>query len=294
VRELGQREVRVVRLNSERAPTWELAVIPGERWSVNDNHRALDSAECAGVWWRRPELPPMPREVPAGQAEAVAGQWRTFMAALADVPGPKWVSPPGAIRAAEGKAAQLANARKIGFDVPETIWTNSLVRARAFIDHCGGSAVVKSVASAWWEEDEVGFFVFARAISIDDLPSQSRLGAAPVALQQPIIPKRDVRVSVIGHRALTAVREAVGGTAEPLDWRRAEPGDWVTHELPVHVASMCKRLVEQFGLRFGGIDLAVDDNGRHWFLELNPNGEWGWLQRASLPIAQALTDELLS
>ena len=34
------------------------------------------------------------------------------------------------------------------------------------------------------------------------------------------------------------------------------------------------------------------ETGQHWFLELNPNGEWGWLQRAGLPIAAALAEVL--
>jgi D-alanine-D-alanine ligase-like ATP-grasp enzyme len=50
--------------------------------------------------------------------------------------------------------------------------------------------------------------------------------------------------------------------------------------------------VRRLGLRFGGIDLLVDADGRHWFCELNPNGEWGWLQAAGLPIADAVALEL--
>ena len=52
-------------------------------------------------------------------------------------------------------------------------------------------------------------------------------------------------------------------------------------------------LVHELGLRFAAIDLLADVDGRHWFLELNPNGEWGWLQQqAGLPLADALADEL--
>jgi glutathione synthase/RimK-type ligase-like ATP-grasp enzyme len=63
--------------------------------------------------------------------------------------------------------------------------------------------------------------------------------------------------------------------------------------VPTDVAKRCRTLVERFGLRFGAVDLAVGSDGVYWFLELNPNGEWGWLQRAGLPIAEALADTLL-
>jgi glutathione synthase/RimK-type ligase-like ATP-grasp enzyme len=293
VHELGKRGVPVVRLNSERSPEWELVLVPGDRWSARTSGRSISSEGCAGVWWRRPEVPPAAKILTAGEADAIADQWRTFMTALATVPGPRWVSAPRAIRPAEDKAAQLATAREIGFDVPQTIWTNSLQDARSFVEACHEGAVVKSVASAWWEKDESGYFVFAHSITVSDLPSPSRIAAAPVCLQQRILPKRDVRVTVVGQRPLAAVHQAPDRLSAPLDWRRGDPGKWVPYDLPTDVGSMCVRLVELFDLRFGGIDLAVDDHGRHWFLELNPNGEWGWLQHANLPIAQALADELL-
>jgi hypothetical protein len=39
----------------------------------------------------------------------------------------------------------------------------------------------------------------------------------------------------------------------------------------------------------------VDAEDRHIFLELNPAGEWGWLQRdLGFPIAEAIAETLLS
>lgn len=51
-------------------------------------------------------------------------------------------------------------------------------------------------------------------------------------------------------------------------------------------------MVKELGLVFGAIDLVqIDDN--HFFLEINPNGEWAWLQKVSgLPIAETLVDYL--
>ncbi|MCZ3387408.1 MAG: hypothetical protein LH630_10710 [Actinomycetia bacterium] len=45
-------------------------------------------------------------------------------------------------------------------------------------------------------------------------------------------------------------------------------------------------------LEFGAIDLALNGDG-YSFLEINPNGEWGWLQKTvGLPIAETLVDLL--
>ena len=291
VRELGDRGVRVVRLNAERAPTWKLALRPGERWHCRGSTRELGSDDCLGVWWRRPEVPATPEGADAA-AEAIADQWRSFLAALATVPGPVWVSDPADIRRAEGKALQLKLAAGLGLSLPNTLWTNDADAARAFLARCGDEAVVKSVASAWWESGETGYFVFASAVETADLPAPTRLAAAPVCFQGRIHPKRDVRVTVVGEAVHAAVRDAPPTETEPLDWRLGGRRDWTAYELPVEVAAACRELVRTLGLRFGGVDLAVDQTGQHWFLELNPNGEWGWLQWAGLPIAAALADVL--
>jgi hypothetical protein len=47
-------------------------------------------------------------------------------------------------------------------------------------------------------------------------------------------------------------------------------------------------------LRFSAIDLVLDPSGDYWFLELNPNGQWAWIEaRTGLPISEAITNELV-
>jgi glutathione synthase/RimK-type ligase-like ATP-grasp enzyme len=46
------------------------------------------------------------------------------------------------------------------------------------------------------------------------------------------------------------------------------------------------------GLTYAAIDLALS-NGEYWFIEVNPTGEWGWLDGAERPIAAAIAEELM-
>lgn len=65
----------------------------------------------------------------------------------------------------------------------------------------------------------------------------------------------------------------------------------MAHELPAAIAEQAIALVRALGLRFAGIDLILSRE-HYVFVELNPNGEWGWLEKAGLPLAAALADEL--
>jgi D-alanine-D-alanine ligase-like ATP-grasp enzyme len=46
-------------------------------------------------------------------------------------------------------------------------------------------------------------------------------------------------------------------------------------------------------LRFAALDFAIDRAERWWFLELNANGQWMWIEHATgLPIASAVAAAL--
>jgi glutathione synthase/RimK-type ligase-like ATP-grasp enzyme len=79
-----------------------------------------------------------------------------------------------------------------------------------------------------------------------------------------------------------------------LDWRadydalRYEP---VT--LPDSVESSLLRMTKRLGLSFAAADFVVTADDQHYFVDLNPNGQWGWIQQATgLPIAAAIATHL--
>lgn len=288
---LERRGVDVVRCNTERMTLWRITVEPGRLWRLEDPlGRTADSTSTRSVWWRRPETPiSRTHYSSASQEAAFAAQWQAALEALASVAGPRWLSPPAAIRAAEDKAAQLSAAARLGFRVPPTAWTNDAATAERAA--AAGNVVAKPVTTAAWEDEDGPSFVFAQLVDQDELPGDDELALLPVAFQRPVWPKRDVRVTVIGSRVLAAVAER---DQDALDWRLSPDRSWSPYALRAEDADRCAALVAQLGLGFAGIDLAIDEADDTWFLEANPNGEWGWLARgeAALPIVEALSDEL--
>lgn len=52
-------------------------------------------------------------------------------------------------------------------------------------------------------------------------------------------------------------------------------------------------MTERLGLSFAAADFVVTADDEHYFVDLNPNGQWGWIQEATgLPIAAAIAAEL--
>lgn len=116
-------------------------------------------------------------------------------------------------------------------------------------------------------------------------------------LFQALAPKRyDIRVTVIGDEVFAARIVSQVRPESMVDWRKARPGA-LKHEvedLPAAVAQRCVELCRHYGLAFGAIDLALRPDGGYTFFELNPNGQWAWVeQRTGLALRSRLADLLL-
>jgi len=67
------------------------------------------------------------------------------------------------------------------------------------------------------------------------------------------------------------------------------------HALPAEIERKLRRLVAAQGLNFGAIDMVLTPDGRYVFLELNPNGQFLWMEDLmGLPMSDAMCDLLLS
>ena len=81
-----------------------------------------------------------------------------------------------------------------------------------------------------------------------------------------------------------------------LDWRRATLS--IRHEkykLPIAIERQLLKLIDNFDLKYAAIDMIVTPDGEYVFLEVNPNGQFGWIEdKVGFPLYGALADLLIS
>lgn len=267
----------------------------GERW-LRLSDEDVDLAEVTAVWYRRPLAPSAPDASDEALAEwavresqeALDGVWRTLDA--------RWVNHPDANQLASCKPEQLVRAKRAGFDIPPTLVTNDAAELRAFAMRFGPQLVCKALYEGWVPSPLGDRVFWTSGLVVDETDPLDEFGREPY-LFQALIPKRyDIRVTVIGTEAFAVGIGSQKLEASEVDWRRGniEDLDHWTEELPEPVARRCVELVAGYGLRFGALDLARRPDGRYCFFEVNPNGQWAWLERQTgLPLRAKLTDLLL-
>jgi hypothetical protein len=255
----------------------------------------LELADVAAVWARKVWTPHVDERLEPRLREGAVRESAAALRGFFDgLHGARWVDALETARAAENKLRQLRLAEDVGLDVPRTLTTNDPDAARAFCaEH--GEVVAKMLTPLSFGMEASPFFVRTSRVRADDLAHLDDLRHAPMVFQE-LVPKAlELRVACVGERAFAGAIDASRSERGQVDWRAARPDEvsWTRAELPADVAARLYALLARLGLRHGAVDLIRTPDARHVFLEVNPTGEWGMLERdLDLPIADALAQEL--
>ncbi|MGH7265260.1 MAG: MvdC/MvdD family ATP grasp protein [Candidatus Rokuibacteriota bacterium] len=259
--------------------------------------RHLDLGDVRAVWYRRPGQPvaevadPEVRRWVGREARALLeGVWESL--ACRWVPGPPVVG-----FRAEKKAYQLGVAREMGFKVPRTLMTNDPAAVLRFYEECEGNAVVKTLFNPAVQIGSETYLSFTAPVRRRDLRSYREMRHGPAILQEYVPKQMEVRVNVFGERTLAAEIHSQQSPWTLHDWRfyDCDRAPHLPHQLPIEVERRCIRYVAALGLCSGHIDLILTPAGEYVFLEINPFGQWAWLEDvAGLALTEALTDLLLA
>lgn len=293
---LLRRGVRPIRVDTDLFPT-ELDL----RWRIGRDglHPAgsgplagVDPAQVVGVWWRRFWSPRLPEDM---EPEHVAACVREIHAASTGFfraySGARHVNDPARERAAEDKLRQLVAARAAGLRCPETLITNEPAAVRAFWEQLGGRMITKMLTPYSRSMLGDGDFVHTSRVSPEDLEDLDGLRLCPMVFQEEIPRAREHRVLWVGGRVFGgSLRTAEMASA---DWRTDLSLRWEPSTVPAEVVAGMGRLMRELGLLAGAFDLMETPAGDWVFLEVNPAGEWGMLERdLGLPIGDAIAAAL--
>lgn len=248
--------------------------------------RMVDLGRVRSIYWRRPEWPKF-SDLPGPDATWARAQMRHgFGGALMSLSGCVAVNDPMAEEAADYKPLQVAVAAKLGFTVPPTLVSNRRADIEEFIA-AHRQVVHKTLRWTDYRRGDESLSVWTEPVTIDEIDDTVAL--VPHLFQARVDKVADLRVTVVGERVF-----GVRIDSDLLDWRRDYGSlSYTVIDLPDRVVKMLRTYLEHFRLAFGCFDMCVDANDDYHWLELNPNGEWGWIAaETGLPIAAAFADLL--
>jgi hypothetical protein len=259
----------------------QASVLFGENTQVKLGEHSVDPGDV--VWIRRPE-PPQPNPKTSESDKKFASlEYRSLYHSLVYLLEslPVWcINKYSAARTMVQKSVQLQLARKCGLKIPATLMSNSPQTVKEFFDR-GGRTICKGFTPHVWQKD--GFHSVAITetfeLASDQLPADEILTYAPAIYQERVPKEYDIRMVLMGSRIYSY---ALHNTMKALDWRQDAGFGHVTVEevpTPPEVKNGVLAFAREAGLCFGSLDFGVDAQGQWWFLEINEQGQFLWLEQ---------------
>jgi glutathione synthase/RimK-type ligase-like ATP-grasp enzyme len=247
----------------------------------------LDFSGVHAIWWRRPQAFRLPSKMDPAHERFVWSESSTAFQGLYQSLNAFWINPPWRDAVAQHKPYQLALAQRIGLEIAPTLMTNDVERAKSFWRKHEGRVIYKqfiALPDSWRETRRLGRHEETLADSI---------GLAPVIFQRHIDAVAEVRVTAVGETLFAAATNAQDGEY-PQDIRLNLNASYFKHELPSETSRLLRNLMKELGLVYGAIDLRLTPEGKYVFLEINPAGQFLYIEKAtSQPIAATIASTLL-
>jgi glutathione synthase/RimK-type ligase-like ATP-grasp enzyme len=296
VRALQGLDIPVVRVNTEDLPF--SGVIDYSIGVANPASIFMDGGRAGewfgAVWYRRLRVPTIPPEMDAGVYDFCVRENRSALIGGLIGHETRWMSHPGAIWKAEFKPYQLQMAAKIGLDIPKTLISNRAESIREFHQQYG-PIIAKPVRSGHVVKGGVECAVFTTKLEDEVMNDLSDAALSPTIYQE-FLPKAfDIRVTIVGRKLFAVSIDSQSDPSAVIDWRKTE-NPLLPHapiELPGELQRSLLELMSRLSLTYGAIDLVLTPDGRYVFLEINPNGQWLWIdEMLSLGISHSIAEWL--
>ncbi len=206
-----------------------------------------------------------------------------------------WLNDVFAIREAENKIYQLQMAQEVGFKMPLSLISNQHEEINKINKICNNDCIIKPIKSGNMKDINRPKVIFTTKTKEEQFEYEERIEAFPLFIQKNIHKQYDLRCTVIGDEVFTAQIYSQGNEDSKVDWRRGRQVlEHRNHKLPNEIEKMCVELTKKLNLNYSAIDMILDKNGDYVFLEINPNGQWAWIEkRLGFPISKRIVDLLI-
>lgn len=291
---LQSKNIPFFRLNSDRLNHLQKISVNDRGFEVTDESgRTVSSEQITAVWHRKSWQISLPEEMDEAYRKIFLKEYASLrynlFTALEHVP---WINPFENENKIDGnKMLQLKTARKNSLTVPKTVFSNDAGKITDFFHtYCNGKMVAKlhgALSKSMGGED----LLSTQVIDAESLEDIADIAYCPMIFQPYLEKAYELRIVYLDGEFFTGKIN----NSEDADWRIARGSySWSAYELPEPVKLNLTSMMKEMGLYIGAIDMIRGRDGSYYFLEVNPQGEWGMLQKElGFPVAQRIADHLI-
>lgn len=300
--EFKKRKISFFRLNTETFPfesylSWSLNN-KKEKVTYWNKTKKLNFKDVKSVWYRRPKPPEIKTRISKFVRDFIQDEVKNTFSGIWRSLECFWVSKPDNIYKSSSKIDQMYFASKYGFNVPGTLITNKPEEAKKFIADNHNEIIFKPIYKSHISTNKGEKILFANKYSKNDDLIFENIKYSPIMIQQYIPKMYDIRVNIFGKKLFATEIHSQNIAFDKVneDWRRGILLDipHKIHKLPIEIEEKCFKIINHYDLQFSAFDLIFTPSKEYFFLEMNPNGQWAWIEPlTNQPLTKSLIDLLI-
>jgi glutathione synthase/RimK-type ligase-like ATP-grasp enzyme len=259
---------------------------------ISTDGRKLNVDSVGSVWCRGFWPTGFPSDLGRAERKFAEEETQRALDGIITVTSALWINHPHNHVRANSKPAQLYAARQVGLEIPPTIVTNDPDEVGRFVSQSSGETVYKALSQSL--ELDPGKALFTGLVTERELLKVNLIRISPGIFQTRVPKSYELRVTVVGSRMFVGKIDSQSSDQTKIDWRHKPFDiDATPIQLNPNIKAKIYALMKFFGLVYGALDFIVTPEGEHIFLEVNPAGQYMWVEsKTDLPITAALVDEL--
>ncbi len=297
---LDKRNVSYIRLNTDLFPT-QIKItqsIDKQRFAaiLNSEYGTFSTTDIQAVWLRRIWNPTIGTDIDAAFRPACLRESKRVMQLFLNcLDHAFWLDSEENINRASDKLYQLKVAKSLGISIPKTMITNDHKALLQFYKALDGRVITKMLTTLSYGMTASSFFMYTSKVKEEHLQNAELLRYCPMVFQEMIEKAYELRIIYVDGQFFTGKINATKTAKGKVDWRRSHVHNvqWETYQLPLQIQGKLTQFMHKIKLTYGAIDIIKTAEGDYVFLEVNPNGEWGMIEKElGEPIAATIAETL--
>lgn len=263
-------------------------------WQTNDGNCPIHDNDYHIIWHRRPTKPILPDYIHPDDISNAEKENIMFFQNMwqAIFPDAAWINPIRAAARSNSKILQLKLADQAQLNIPETLISNNPHAIKDFIRK--NNAIYKTLYPVAWMDNNEMRLTYTNSISVENLPSDKLLQCTPGIFQQKIEKQYELRVTYFGKKYIAVKIHSQIHDQAKMDWRSAPANELRLEQvvLPDKIDQACKDTMNSLGIVFGCFDFIVTPENEYYFLEVNEQGQFLWIEGVNpeIKMLQAFTE----
>lgn len=296
--ELSNLNYESIRINTDEFPSklklTSCFINNNLNYILHSSDMSLNLKDVRAVWNRHIGIPNISKDIDTKYKETSQKEsYASLIGFLDGLAHAKWIDRLDLVNKAENKPYQLRVASEVGLKYPSTLITNNPEQVKQFYYSLKGNIICKMLTALTFSMNSPKQFVYTQLVVKDDLNNLESLSLCPMIFQEYIPPKYELRIAYVDGKFFYGKIETDGSSP---DWRKPTQKTLKWKKVLKHPVNenILHNFMQKLQLKFGAIDIIVSQKNQPYFLEVNPCGEWGMLERfLKLPISKYLAKALV-